>query len=326
MSGDLRVGGRWTAAQAFKNFWIALVVRAAFCFADRLPEPVLLRAGRMLGRIAARWLRGAQRAALRRASACLPGEEASRVSMRCFECAGENLARSVLLRRPAFRAASQVGVSAASRAALERALARGRGVVFVSAHLGPFELVAARVAEMVDAAAIVVRESYDPALDRWVDAHRESRGLEVIHRGAAGAALRIVRALRRGRPVGFLPDLGGRVSTRNVEFLGRTVAFPDGPQKIAHRAHAPIVIGTLTRRSSERRSVFELEMEELEANPSEKTIDELTQRVAFALARAILKSPEDWLWMAGPLGEKIGQVDYGKPMLAERLLIEAENG
>lgn len=184
-----------------------------------------------------------------------------------------------------------------SHAALQRALAVGRGVVFVSAHLGPFELVAAMIAELGYRPAIVVRQSYDPRLDRWVDEHRIARGVEVIHRGSAGATRRILRALKSGRPVGFLPDLGGRVAKIPATFLGQEALLPVGPQRIASRFDIPVVIGTLQPGQSTR--PFRLEIRAL---PTDLGEERLTQRVADELSDAILRAPEHWPWMAPSLG------------------------
>jgi KDO2-lipid IV(A) lauroyltransferase len=173
-------------------------------------------------------------------------------------------------------------------------LSEGRGAVFISAHLGPFELLPAAIAELGVCPAIVVRESYDPRLDAWVDHHRHSRGIVVIHRGAPGAAVRIVRALRAGQPVGFLPDLGGRVPQIPTNFLGRRTGFAVGPQQIAQRMGAPIVVGTL-RRLPGPGPRHTLSIERVETTG---TLAELTQRVARTLERAILDAGEDFPWMA----------------------------
>lgn len=294
---DRRTGGAWSRGQRVKNFFIAAVVRAALRVADRIPEPTLLWLGRVAGAVAARALGALRRDATRRAARCLPPADAERVAHACLSRAGENLATILLLRRAAVRASNWVDVSQQSELTLRAALSRGRGAIFVSAHVGPFELVAARIAELGYAPAVVVRESYDPRLDAWVDAHRLARGVEVIHRGAPRSGLRVVRAIRAGRPVGLLPDLGGRVASAPVHFLGVDGPFPIGPQELAIRLGAPLLVGTLVRRrgAPAGEPPFTLEIDEIE--PEGDTLA-LTQRVAHRLGAAILSSPEDWLWMA----------------------------
>jgi KDO2-lipid IV(A) lauroyltransferase len=298
---DRRMGGRWTAMQRAKNGLLAALVPLLFMMADRLPAPWLVRLGRLVGRVLGVVLRRARRTARDRAGRCFAPAEAERIASACFANAGENLAVSLLLRRPDTRASDWVSVPEGARAALDRALGDGRGAIFVSAHLGPFELVAAAVAELGYPASVVVRESYDPRLDQWVDAHRRARGIDVIHRGKASAGIRIVRALRRGRLLGFLPDVGGRVPGVSTRFLGEAVSFPVGPERLAQRTGAPILVGTLARRPASPGPPWELKVDMLTGSEDRDGSDEghdLTHRVATALERAIESEPGDWLWMS----------------------------
>jgi KDO2-lipid IV(A) lauroyltransferase len=296
---DLRQGGRWSAAQRLKNDVLYAVITAGFRVADMLPRRALLFLGRLTGWLAhaaAYRLRRVARANLSRFWA--PAQARARAA-RSFVHAGENLAYCLLLRRSSVRAADLVLVRDAALAELDAALEVGRGVVFISPHLGPFEAIAARVAELGKRPVVVVRESYDPRLDAWVDAHRTGRGIEVIHRGAPGAGRRIVRALRDGRPVGFLPDLGSRVASAPTEWLGARLDFPVGPQQLAARLACPIVVGALVPRADDG-PPFELEMCRISAASTGTA--ELTQRVASALGERILNAAEHWLWMARPIG------------------------
>jgi lauroyl/myristoyl acyltransferase len=295
---DRRTGGTWTRRQALKNALIRAAIRVLLAMVDRLPRGLLLGCGRGAGRAAAALLRDAHARARERALSALTAPAAHDVARSCFEHAGENLAISALLRRPSVRAPSIVAVSEASQAVLAAALAHGRGAIVVSAHVGPFEAIPAAVAGLGLRPAVVVRESYDPRLDPVVDAHRRARGVDVIHRGAAGAALAVVRALRRNQPVGLLPDLGGRgIATAPVRFLGGTVAFPVGPGELARRVRCPLLLGVLARRNAPAGPPFELLFERI---PVVGTVAELTQRVAEAIERAIRNAPADWLWMAAP--------------------------
>jgi lauroyl/myristoyl acyltransferase len=300
---DRRLGGVWTRRQTLKNFLIAGAVRLAFQATDLAPQAFLLSFGRTLGRLLRAISPGALERATEHAARCMPREKAAFVAQRCFDRAGQNLAISALLRRPNVRALDWVAIPTEAFDCLTGALREGRGAVFVGAHLGPFEFLAAAVSELGLRPAIVVRESYDPRLDPWIDRHRHSRGVDVIHRGAPGASIRIVRALRASQPVGFLPDLGGRVPQLAVNFLGRHVGFPVGPQRIAQRFGAPIVVGILRPLGDGAHAVpshpqFALSLQRVD---TAGTLLEVTQRVASALESEILNAPEDFPWMAPSL-------------------------
>jgi lauroyl/myristoyl acyltransferase len=292
---DRRFGGRWTRAQSLKNGLIRGAVRGLLFLVDRLPAAWLPLLGACAGEISHLLLGGARRRTRARLDESLPHVDASRVARACFENAGKSLALCLLLRRRSVRASDFVTLSASSQGVLERALAAGRGALVVSAHIGPFEMIPALLMERGFAPAVVVRESYDPALDDVADAHRRSRGVQVIHRGHEHAALSIARGLRRGRPVGILPDLRSRgVATTGARFLGRLVAFPVGVEHLATRLRCPVLVGTLASRTNGD-AAFELL---IEAVDDEIHRESLTQRVAHLLSLAILRSPEHWLWMA----------------------------
>ncbi|MFC1641751.1 lysophospholipid acyltransferase family protein [Myxococcota bacterium] len=296
---DCRLGQEWTLAQRAKNAVILWTVRVTLWLADRLPPGLLMRIGRHLG-AASRLVLARKRSAAERGLAMVMGDpDPVRRARDCFVCAGENLATTLLLRRPSVRALDWVLVPHPVRLLLEETLSLGRGAVFVSAHLGPFELVAAVVSEFGFRPAVVVRESYDPRLDPLVDTHRVLRGIEVIHRGRPGAGNRILRALRKGHPVGFLPDLGGRVQRSPVMFLGRRLPMPVGPQRIALRAGCPLLVGTLQPLTGvsarpDDKPRFVLGLVRLEAS-DEST---LAQLVADELTSAIRSARHHWLWMA----------------------------
>ncbi|HVW25804.1 MAG TPA: lysophospholipid acyltransferase family protein [Polyangiaceae bacterium] len=294
---DRRFGERWTRAQALKNRLVRRMLGAVLFFVDLLPAAALLPIGALVGRLSHAVLANLRHAARERIAASIPGVCANAVARACFENAGKNLALCSLLRRRGTRAKDFVALSDESRAVLEQALAAGRGALVVSAHLGPFEMIPALLVEHGFSPSIVVRESYDPELDPVVDAHRRGRGIEVIHRGHDHAALQIARSLRRGRPVGVLPDVGSRgVATAPARFLGRAVAFPVGVERLATRLGCPVVIGTLTTTTRGTCPGFELRIEALTTDMDAGVA--LTQRVADAVSHAIARCPEHWLWMA----------------------------
>lgn len=294
-SRDLRSGGRWTPLQSAKNALIRSAIRILIAIADRLPEAWLVSLGSAAGRVAARLLPSRREVVERNLARIVEAEATPALARSCFENAGRNLALCLLARRPGVRVLDRVHVCQTALDVLDGALATGKGVVFVSAHLGPFEWVAAAIAELGYRASVVVRESYDPALDPIVDAHRLARGLDVIHRGDRQAGARIVRALRRGRALGVLPDLGGRVESVEAEFLATRVRVPVGPARLAHRTGAAIVVGTLEPIDPGR---HRLRLERLAAAGDELRT---TQRIMSCLEAAIRRAPEQWLGLAKPL-------------------------
>ncbi|HMR78114.1 MAG TPA: lysophospholipid acyltransferase family protein [Polyangiaceae bacterium] len=288
---DVRAGQRWRARQTLKNACIRVAIGGLLRVVDALPAGLVVALGRALGR-AARFSKRLNGVAVENVSHALGVARAKAVTTACFANAGEVLARTLLLRREGARPSDFVELDEAAAEQLRSVLRLGRGALVLSAHYGPFEHIAPVVAEHGITPAIVVRESYDPALDPVVDAHRLRCGVEVVHRGRE--PLGVLGALRRGRPLGLLVDLPGRVATRPVRFLGHAdVPFPLGAASLSARLAVPVLLGLLVPR---KEGGFRLFFEDLGSDPSA-----LTQRVAARLDAHIRQYPEHWLWMARPL-------------------------
>lgn len=91
---------------------------------------------------------------------------------------------------------------------IEQGLAAGRGLVFLTPHLGCFEMTAQAFVERF-AAAGPITVLYRPARQAWLrrvmDDSRVRPGLETAPANLAGVR-QMIRALRKGQSIGLLPD------------------------------------------------------------------------------------------------------------------------
>src|SRR5450631_4236606 len=139
---DVREGQRWTRAQAAKNAVVYTAAVVALALARPLPARALRALGRFVALVAWTFAHGARRTALANVARALPDLEprAQRALVRhAYRTLGEHLGETVLLLHGA---APGVSLCEESRVAI-CAEARARGVIFASAHLGPWESVAA---------------------------------------------------------------------------------------------------------------------------------------------------------------------------------------
>jgi KDO2-lipid IV(A) lauroyltransferase len=92
---------------------------------------------------------------------------------------------------------------------IEAAHAAGRGIVFLTPHLGCFEVTAQAYAEVFGPLngpiTVLFRPARQPYLRELVDHSRVRPGLEAAPATLAGVR-QMIRALRRGQAVGLLPD------------------------------------------------------------------------------------------------------------------------
>lgn len=175
----------------------------------------------------------------------------------------------------------------------ERAKARGRGVLFATAHLGNWELSAFAHALLAEPMSIVVRPLDNPLLDERATRYRTMSGNRVIGRGKD--FLRpLVGALQRNEAVGILIDQNVTADRGVfVDFFGMKACVDAGLARLAARTGAAVIPGYALWSEAERRYVLTFQPE------VEITGDALadTQAIHARLERAIRRDPDQWLWI-----------------------------
>src|SRR5207237_6857763 len=110
---------------------------------------------------------------------------------------------------------------------LRAAREHGKGLIFVSAHFGNFELGGARIAQEIPL-TVVADELENQRLMDFLVANREHKNVNILQ--PEGSAKRVLAALKRNEMVGFMMDLGPRtLQLDNVEaqFLGQPTVYPN---------------------------------------------------------------------------------------------------
>ncbi|MBL0697425.1 lysophospholipid acyltransferase family protein [Comamonas sp. JC664] len=184
----------------------------------------------------------------------------------------------------------------ADRQVLETALARGKGVVFVSGHVGNWELLARRVARAGYPSQSIAKETTDPRLTELVGQFRARGGVRSIWRGQEGAARAMLRALRGGEILGILIDQDTKVQSLFVPFFGQLAATPRAAADLALRTGASVVTG-FCHRDGEG---YRLTMEEVPVPQDadrEAAALALTAALSTRIEDAIRRAPAQWVWM-----------------------------
>ena len=175
--------------------------KTLFRLLGRLPLGVLRSAGAVLG-LAALVVSGSYRRKLR-SNLCQAGYQDLSTCMAAAAEAGRTLGELAWVWcRPVAVVAARVSCDALE--IIEQAEGRGRGIVFVTPHLGGFEVTARFYAAR---APIVVM--FKPPRQAWlrplVELSRSAGQLQAVP--AAGSGVRaMLRALRAGGAIGLLPD------------------------------------------------------------------------------------------------------------------------
>lgn len=288
---------RWSRAQRRKNGAIHRAIRVLVRAASLLPLRVAAGLGAFLGGVAALVSRRDRRAAEAACGAALGLD--TRGAARVVRGAYASLGRAAFelcsaLRRPEPLLA-KVDLPARDLARLDEALARGRGVIFVTAHLGSWELLAWSLARRGYPIHTVAAPSYDPRLTRLMRRLRRERGVHPIFRATPGAAARMIRVLRRGEVLGTLIDQSTRVPSVDVPFFGRPAPTPAGAATLALRLGAEVVAGFLSRRP-DGSYAGHIRRVPLTRRGGDDVADN-TARMTAAIEDAIRAAPDQWVWM-----------------------------
>jgi KDO2-lipid IV(A) lauroyltransferase len=296
---DVRTGGSWSLRQRAKNDAIWAAAKYALALARVLPLRTLRTIGRWLGKTAHALLPGPRRIARSNVRRVFPGlDERERRALvaRCFTTLGEFLGETVaLLDRCA--ELLPLAVPPESVSVLEQARREGRGVLLASAHLGPWERVAASLVAAGVPLVALARESYDPRFSGVYESLRNANGVRFIWRARPGATARILRTLRNGEVLGIPMDLRGRVPSVDAPFLGHSAPTAAGPARIALRARAAVLVGTVAPAPDGSLVVTVTRVLSEDLVPDAHGAMTLTARINEELSRRILALPHAWVWM-----------------------------
>jgi Kdo2-lipid IVA lauroyltransferase/acyltransferase len=260
-----------------------------------LPAPAGLALGRALGRGAHALLGTPRRLAREHVAIAFPELDADarrRLVRATFEHAGESFAELGLWRKLG-RQPDYVEIE--NLAALDGALAGGRGALAITGHVGNWELLAATVSSRGYGLSVVARRVHDERFNSLITRFRGDRGMEILLRDAPDFLAQVRDALGRNRIVALLMDQDSRGAGVFVPFFGRPARTPPGAAVLALRTRAPVVTVFIRRRPTGGH-LISFERFAVDAGAGKGQITELTARFTAAIEAAIRRAPAEWVW------------------------------
>lgn len=178
----------------------------------------------------------------------------------------------------------------------DRAVAEGKGAVFVGGHFANWEVLAASVAQRVES-LMTYRPLNNFFIDQRILEQRIAYGRpDQAAKGIEGG-MGLMRALKEGWAVAIMNDQKYNEGVASP-FFGRLVMTADGPTRLARRFRCPLVPVSIRRLPGVR---FRIEVEDpipYDEDPDEdaavaRTVAAINARVE----RWIELAPEQWFWV-----------------------------
>ncbi|HEY3131183.1 MAG TPA: lysophospholipid acyltransferase family protein [Acidobacteriota bacterium] len=190
-----------------------------------------------------------------------------------------------------------IAVSGESERNLAGLRKRGGGVIFVTGHLGNWEVLGATAgASFGFPIQSIARRLDNRHLDRWVERRRKAFGQTVVTK--EGSVGELIRTIRRGGNVAYLVDQDAHREGVFVDFFGIPASSTRAPALLSIRTGAPIVPVCAVR---ERPFCFTLHLSETiyprTNTPISEEIPRITQQYTSALENWIRRYPDQWLWL-----------------------------
>jgi KDO2-lipid IV(A) lauroyltransferase len=180
----------------------------------------------------------------------------------------------------------------------ERAYARGKGVLFLTAHFGGWELSAFAHSLHGHRVNIVMRPMDNPYLDGLLQSYRTMHGNKVVPKDDFVRGL--LGAMKAGETVGILMDTNMTPPQGVfVDFFGIPACTASGLARIALRTDAAVVPGFTIWDESLRkyRLRFDPALELVRTGDLEADIITNTQKFTQVIEEYVRKYPEQWLWV-----------------------------
>ena len=175
----------------------------------------------------------------------------------------------------------------------DQALARGRGVIAVTAHLGNWELSAAVVSFLGYPLNVVALPHKNKLIDNFFTERRVLNGIKVI---PVGSSLKMsLSTLRNNQILVLAGDRNFSKGGVEADFFNKPALMPAGIATLSLRFGSPIVLGFMIREKDDTfRLTFEKPIIYQPTGERKHDLRNITREYLKVLEKYISKFPEQW--------------------------------
>jgi KDO2-lipid IV(A) lauroyltransferase len=181
---------------------------------------------------------------------------------------------------------------------VRKAEAEGRGIIFLTAHIGAWELLSFAWSAIERPGNFIVRPIDNSRIEALIDKYRTRFGNQTIHK--KNAVRHCLRVLREGSWLGILADSNTQPNEGVfVPFLGHLACTTAGAAMFALRTNAAVIpIAAVWRREQKRFLIYlDREIEVVRTGVSDRDVEINTARFTEAIERMVQQYPDQYLWI-----------------------------
>lgn len=287
---------QFSAAFLHPRYWLSWLGIAALWSLVQLPYPLLFKTGHLLGRLALRMLPRRAEIARRNLALCFPQmseQERELLLQRNFKSVGMGVIETGMAWFwPEWRVRKCFTVSGYEH--MERARARGQGVVLIGMHFLTLEL-GARIFGMLNPGVGVYRPNNNPLLD-WLQTRGRLRSNKTMldRYDLKG----MIRALKQSEILWYAPDHDyGKNNSVFVPFFAVPDAATTAGSYMLVKSASPAVIPFVPRRKADGTGYELIILPEIGDTLKGADKEKVARLMNKAIEEAVLLAPEQYMWL-----------------------------
>ena len=223
-------------------------------------------------------------------------EEIKKISLSCFENLGISIAEMICLKNINAKELLK-SISVEGMEHYHEAMKKGRGLVFIGAHFGNWEMLAIVISLLFQKGYVVARKLDNPYIHQRIEKARTFTGNHFINKN--DAFWEMMKLLKKGELVGVLMDQN--VAKREgvfIPFFGRPACTNKGLAMIVLKTKTPMIpIFMIRLPNGTHHVIVKPELPLIKTGHLKNDVRQNTAQITLAIEEMVRQYPEQWLWM-----------------------------
>jgi KDO2-lipid IV(A) lauroyltransferase len=175
-------------------------------------------------------------------------------------------------------------------------LKEGKGLIFISGHLGNWELMGTIYGMFGFTGGVIGKRIYYEKYNEMIVGVRREKGVPTFYQDENPREL--LRQLRKGGVIGIVADQNvEKLEGVTVDYFGKPSYTPVSPIRLAQVSQAPILVGALIREDGRYKVVYDEEPLRVSREIGDVEVTKLTEVWSKKLEKLVRQYPEQWVWM-----------------------------